>query len=263
VTDQSVVFGYEDFWPKVYAAYGPAFDALARESKLAGEMFNAAHNKMSGSLEISVYMLVSLTANALHELLILAGNGAGVGAMKISRGMFESAVMAEYLRRNPSEVDDYIEYGRVLMWKRAQQYPDGFAPEKMKQIEDDYNRVKPRFTDKNGKVRSQWNKHSISYMATAIGRKQQYELPYSMAASMHHGNFEAMLPHMEKDEKKLSIVELPSTEWVVQALISGHTYLLQALDTLNDCLRLGFDERLEAANSGFQDVWGKRLRGTK
>ena len=85
-------------------------------------------------------------------------------------------------------------------------------------------------------------------MATAIGR---YELPYSVAASMHNENFEAMLAQIEGDEKNLSIVELPSTEWVVQALISGHMHLLQALDTLNDCLQLGFDKRLQAGNTEF------------
>src|ERR1017187_7722009 len=125
----------------------------------------------------------------IQELLILAGNGAGVGAVKISRGMFESAVMAEYLRTNVSEVDDYFEYGRVLMWKRLQQYSDKFTPEKIKEVEGEYNRVRQRFTTKNGDVRNHWNKNSIRRMAAAIGREKQYELPYSIAASMHHGNY--------------------------------------------------------------------------
>jgi hypothetical protein len=255
VSELQVVFGFEEFWPQVYKAYRSALDAIAEDLQVAVEMFNAAQAKMSQPLERAVYLLVSMTAGGLQELLILAGNGAGTGALKISRGMFESAVMAEYLRMNPSEADDYIQYGRVLMWKRIQQYPDGFTPEKIKEVEDEYNRVKLRFTNTKGVVRNQWNGKSISHMATAVGREKQYELPYSIAASMHHGNFEAMLSHIKGDENKLSIEELPSMKWVMQALISGHVYLLQALESLNECVQLGYNQRLEAANARFQTVW--------
>jgi hypothetical protein len=228
---------------------------MADDMQLAVEMFNAALAKMSQSQERAVYLLVSMTAGGLQELLILAGNGAGVGAMKISRGMFESAVMAEYLRLNGSEVDDYLEYGRVLAWKRVQQYPDGFNPEKVKQVEDEYNRVKTRFANKRGKVRNHWNKNSVGRMAGAIGREKQYELSYSIAASMHHGNYEGMLTHIKRKQNKLTVEELPSMEWVMQALISGHIYLLQALETLNNCVQLGFDKHLEGAVARFHTVW--------
>jgi hypothetical protein len=233
-------------------------DAIGIDSHLTAEMFNAAQTKLLRrfeTLELAVYLLVSMTASGLQEVLILAGNGAGVGAAKIARGMFESAVMAEYLRRNPSEVDDYIEFGRVLMWKRVQQYPDEFTPEQRTEVENDYHRVKPRFTNKNGIVRNQWNKNSIRFMAAAIGREKQYELPYSIAASMHHGNYEAMISHIKRRKNMLSIEELPSMNWVMQALVSGHTYLLQALETLNVCMQLDFDRRIEVAGMRFQRAW--------
>jgi len=253
--DEQLAFGFPDFWSKAYQAYQPGLDALITDMRLACDMFNTAHHKITEPLEKVVYMLVSLTANGLHELLILAGNGAGMGAMKISRGMFESAVMAEYLRRNPHEIHDYLGYGHVLNWKRLRQFPESATSDRARQLEDSYNQVKPRFTNKDRNVRQQWNKNSISKMASAVGREQQYELAYSLAASIHHGNVEAMLAHIEADKNRLSIAELPSLEWIKQALISGHVYLLQALSTLNDCLRLGFHGHMKAANEKFQDAW--------
>jgi hypothetical protein len=258
VSEEGVVFGFREFWSQVYDAYGPGLNALVDDSRLAAEMFNAAQAKLSQpfeKVELAVYLLASMTASGLQELLILAGNGAGTGALKIARGMFESAVMAEYLRMNDSEVDDYLEYGRVLMWKRVQQYPDGFTPAEIKKAEDEYNRVVPRFANKNGVVRNQWNKKSIRRMAVETGREKQYELPYSMAASMHHSNFEAMLSHTKGEENTLSIEELPSMKWVLQALLSGHVYLLQALSTLNSCLQLGFDGRIGVAGKRANIVW--------
>ena len=92
-------------------------------------------------------------------------------------------------------------------------------------------------------------------MAEKVGRKEQYELPYSLAASIHHGNFEALTAHLSGDGSALEVESPPSLEWVNQALISGHTYLLQALDTLNDLLNLGFDDRLRLASKEFGKVW--------
>jgi hypothetical protein len=256
--EEPVVFGFSEFWSKVYDAYGPGLRAIIADSQLTSDTFNAAQTKLLRPYEkvdLAVYLLVSMAAGGLKELLILAGNGAGAGAIKIARGMFEAAVMAEYLRRNPSEVDDYLEYGRVLMWKRVQQYPDGFTPEQLKEAEDEYNRVKPRFSNKKGTVRNQWNKHSIHRMAAETGRDKQYELPYSIAASLHHSNFEAMVSHIQIKENTLSIEELPSMKWVMHALISGHVYLFQALNTLNACLQLGFDKRIDAAGARIQAVW--------
>lgn len=191
------------------------------------------------------------------ELLTLVGHGAGLGAMKIARGMFESAVMAEYLRQTPEEIEDYVEYGRVLDFKRIKLYPEAVSPEKAVDIEREYNRVRPRFENKNGKIRGHWNRYPISYMAEKIGRAQQYELSYSLAASIHHGNFEAMIAHLSGDEAQLDIDQPPSLAWVKQALASGHVYLLQALDTLNDFFKLGFDSRLSASGAAFEHVWRK------
>lgn len=133
-----------------------------------------------------------------------------------------------------------------------------FTPEERKEVEREYKRVKSRFINKNGTVRNQWNKNSIHQMAAAIGREKQYESPHSLAASIHHSNYEAMLSHIKRKENTLSIEALPSMEWVEQALASGPVYRLQTLETLNTCVQLGFDKRLEAAEARFHTAWQQR-----
>jgi hypothetical protein len=124
--------------------------------------------------QIVIYMLVRMTLTGWVELLMLVGNGAGLGAMKIMRGMFESSVMAEYLRQNPKEIDDYLAYGLVIQFKRLKMFSGVIAPAVAKKVERQYNKVKSRFATKKG-IRNQWNKHPISYMAEKVGRKQQYD----------------------------------------------------------------------------------------
>jgi hypothetical protein len=254
MTDNRVEFGFPDFAATVFAEHAPALMLAYEHSHLANRMIGALPNEMSRD-QVVINMLVRMTTTGWIELLMLVGHGAGLGAMKIARGMFETAVMAEYLKRTPEEIADYIEYGHVLDFKRIKLFPEAVSDEKASEIEDEYTRVKPRFENKNGKVRNHWNKHPISYMAEKVERGQQYEIPYSIAASIHHGNFEAMIAHLSGDETQLDIDSPPSLAWVKQALVSGHVYLLQALNTLNTSFDLGFD--LNAAGEEFEKVWRK------
>jgi hypothetical protein len=252
------VFGFPDFGQRVYRDYQSAFDQAILVSTFANKMFAQADKALLKREKFVIYLLVRMAVTGWTELLILVGNGAGLGAMKISRGMFESGVMAEYLRRTPEEIDDYLDFFHVLSWKRLQMCPDSFKPRQKKKIKSEYERVKARFENRKGKVRDQWNRHSIRQMASVLGRLNQYDLPYSIAASMHHSNFEAMASHIGRERKRLYIDQPPSMNWIPQAFISGHVYLLQALDTLNECFQLGFDSELKAENDAFFEVWGKK-----
>jgi len=49
------------------------------------------------------------------EVIVLCGNGCGAGAMKVVRGMYEAQWTAEYLRRNPNEVDDYLDFLKIML----------------------------------------------------------------------------------------------------------------------------------------------------
>jgi hypothetical protein len=251
-----MVFGFPEFAATVFAAHGPELRLAYAHSQLANKMFAELPATMKKQ-QIVIYMLVRMTTTGWVELLTLVGHGAGLGAMKIARGMFESAVMAEYLRQFPGEIEDYVEYGHVIFYKRLKQHPGVASPEMAANMEKEYNRVKHRF-EKNGRIRNQWNKYPISYMAAKVGRAAQYEISYSLAASIHHGNFEAMTAHLSGDKAKLDIDQPPSLEWVNQALASGHVYLLQALDTLNDCFKLGYDSQLKEAGEVFQKVWSEK-----
>lgn len=252
-----MVFGFPGFAATVFAAHGPELKLAYAHSHLANEILAGLPPKMT-TKKIVIYMLVRMTTSGWVELLTLVGNGAGLGAMKIARGMFETAVMAEYLRQVPEEIEDYVEYGHVLLYKRLKQFPRAASAEKTANFEKEYRRVKPRFENKDGRIRNQWNKHPISYMADKIGRADQYEKVYSLAASIHHGNFEAMIAQLSGDNTQLDIDQPPSLEWINEALASGHVYLLQALDTLNDCFGLGFDSKLKEAGQSLTKEWNEK-----
>jgi hypothetical protein len=50
-------------------------------------------------------------------LLLLAGNGCGLGAQKLLRGLYERAVTAAHLIQHLDEVEAYLNYHRVAQHK--------------------------------------------------------------------------------------------------------------------------------------------------
>jgi uncharacterized protein DUF5677 len=68
-----------------------------------------------------VFCLGRAAADDLGELLILCGNGRGIGAYKILRGMYERVVTAAFIAKNPSEARLFLSYSfiqREKLWNR-------------------------------------------------------------------------------------------------------------------------------------------------
>lgn len=67
-----------------------------------------------------IWGLCRLCLEDAMEILLLAGNGYGVGAQKLLRGMYERAVTARYLSLNPSKADDFVEFGKASRYKMVE-----------------------------------------------------------------------------------------------------------------------------------------------
>lgn len=57
-----------------------------------------------------VFNLGRLCVEDFMEILVLAGNGYGIGALKILWGMYERAVTAWYLHSKPDETENYLDF---------------------------------------------------------------------------------------------------------------------------------------------------------
>jgi len=261
---RGVTFGFEEFWPAVQERYGRQFGTVAEVVGLANEMDAVARGKGPEPVQKVVYVLTRITTIGMNDVVLLCGNGCGTAAMKVARGMFESATTSEYLRRNPAEVDDYLDFGRVIHWRRYQwllsESPEDakrMSADQVLNIEVEYDRVKPKFSDTKGRVRNRWSTKTIREITEAVGRVKEYELPYSLGASLHHSNAEGLLAYLDHRDGKIVLDSPPSFEWVPEALLMAHTNLLTALDTLNDACDLGFTDKLKAAVESFHKVWRK------
>jgi Family of unknown function (DUF5677) len=261
---EQVQFGNPHLWQKVYERLKDPLDAIKSLEPLVSDLFNAAANSRSTKAQRVIEMFARTTARSLNDLIILVGNGCGLGAMILSRGMFEYIVMAEYLRRNPREQADYVAFGIVTAWHRYQKQKVD-SPQQAKEIpraiitelRSRYSRAAARLKDRKGNLRRQWHRKPLRNMAEELGWGEHYKTPYGLAASMHHGNFEGVAAHLNIEGEEVSFGE-PSVEaWLDEALITGHACTLQTLETLNRAMRLGFKARLKKATEDFERVWSR------
>jgi hypothetical protein len=74
--------------------------------------------------------------------------------------MFEGAVTVAYLKKHPSELDDYMEFVWISN-RKLMNFLEEYDPEKLQEIstearsrsDRELQRVKLRFTNSNGKIR--------------------------------------------------------------------------------------------------------------
>ncbi len=255
-------FGYPDYWDKIHTEFGKQLAIIQELFTLCDESIREAEIQATEKIQMVVCSLTRATRAGASEAIILCGNGCGAGAMKIVRGMYESAWTSEYLRRNPSEVQDYLEFGKVIAWNRvrfSQKHRlDQIPKETVEQVKDAFETTNKQSKRGDGRVRQQWSKKSIRKIAESVGREEQYELPYSIACSIHHGNLEGILAYFDCSNEEAMPSPPPSLAWVKQALLAAHGNLYYAVDTLNKCCNLEFQQRIEGARQQYIDVWSSR-----
>src|SRR5215470_1327797 len=170
-----VRFGNPDLWPEIYVAFREPLDAIQALEPLICDIFKAAEKSNSTKAQRIIMYLARTAARAFNDLIVLVGNNCGLGAMVLSRGMFEYWVMAEYLRGNPREQADYTAFGIVTSWHRYKeqkaQRDEGIKkipPEILAHLRKKYSRAASRLKDKHGRIRGQWHRKPLRNMAEEI-----------------------------------------------------------------------------------------------
>lgn len=217
-------------------------------------------------IPVVVRFTAALIANSFGAIVLLGTNGYGRDAVRIARGMFEAAVNARYLQLNPAEVDDYLDF----YWIRKgaiHEYFRKYSPSSLETLPGDVVAemlseialVKPRFTDRRGKVRTSWSKTNLRARADAVGLGEYYPTFYANVSDLHHGNIHALLMTKSATEA-LQVDFAPSSDSVGTAFGMGHLAVLHVLATLNDVAELGMDRQLGDAGKAYNEVWNLKNR---
>jgi hypothetical protein len=243
---EEIAFGFPSLWAKEYSAHKTVYQAIDRLTLVANELVATT----KGSADENVKLMSSLTiivSGSMKDVLILAGNQRGMGAIKLARGMYEISTLAEYLQQNPSEVERYLDFTFVSSWRNLQKLerdsPGKVPPDLMRDSEVEFNRVKVQFTDARGRVDWKWSDKSIKGMAESTGHLDRYEYVYSITSEIHHMSAFGLLAH--------------ELDWISEALKIGHSsFLATGLMLLKVSNNSGLADKVNDAAREYAQIWG-------
>jgi hypothetical protein len=205
-TPRKVLFGDETEWDDFHRR-NPEF------ANRVGNLVNAiqlafATLTVQEPVDKVLFHLNRLCTEDFSEILLLCGNGYGIGAEKLLRGMYERAVTATYLHDNPTEVDNFLGYHKISAYKlmnaTIETLGDPFPPEQKKKIEVEFEDAKPQFMitscAKCGEKRLNhtWTKLDFVSMAKRCGPLAKLLVPaYYMGVREGHSSINAIFSRLD------------------------------------------------------------------
>ena len=189
--------GFSDFQRQALQNLRPILAVARLFLQIGGEMVNSP---VSGQLQSFAKQIKQTVANSMQSVILLVCNGCGIDALRIARTMFESAVTLHYLESHPDLAQDYIDF----LWIKQKKHYDfclksapGLArripQEKLRRLLSEYERVKPRFVRRKGRVRDSWCNASLREMAEEVGAEPMYGGIYTFGSSLTHTDIMAIV----------------------------------------------------------------------
>jgi hypothetical protein len=211
------------------------------------------------------FYLGRICVEEFSEILLLAGNGHGIGALKILRGMYERAVTSAYILANPDQAEAFLDYDKVnkhrayMHAKKLGKYGPKLSPETIKRIEDDFEAVKPKFwTGK--RVSASWTRLDTASLAqkAGAGYEELYLDAFFKPTLELHATAASVFGKLElRDKGIISFTSGPTRSKAAHAVIMAHNLLLRALDSQNTHFKLGLDETLKKNVEDFEKAYAR------
>ena len=237
-TGSVLVFGHPEFAKVIQAEFPRLFEVLTRVTAALNDLTGRACEEPEPVQRV-ILNLGMLAGVSMLELVTLAGNGLGQGAMKIARTLMETVINAEYLRQFPAELDAYLAWSWVEK-KRDLNYVHDNLPhllpeitqEAIETIEKEYAAAHTLFANAKGEYRSSWCSLNLADRATKVGLAEMYRMVNPLSSAFIHGTIGGLARHFDtsKDEDRISVP--PSLEYCSHALVAGHQSICFVVETL-------------------------------
>lgn len=219
-----------------------------------------------------VFGLGRIIADDFGELIVLAGNGYGIGAQKILRGLYERLVTAIFIAQNPSEARPFAEDDSVKKWKLWQQalevMPDlknSIPAERLQALEDEYKRVRAKRSEsicnKCGQPKTQeaWTRVDLASMAKKADGDLAalYGACYLFPTFHSHATGFGLGARFRPSERGTISYQESSPAEANDALIQAHTLIIRHLVLQNEYFNLGLKSEIQARIEAFGRIWKK------
>jgi hypothetical protein len=264
------VIGFPDEWA-TFAHRDPDFlKAMPLLFDTANKIFRNTYT-FNNLLDRIVYFLGKVTSEDFTEVLILSGNGHGIGGLKILRGMYERVVTISYLASHPDQAEAFWNYAPIHKYKLSVHAGKVMDLEKtipravLDEVKAERDAVKGNYVDECQKCGAKfpmfsWIKGGMDTMAGGASPelKQMYFHCYYWPTLHDHATVNNIIERLElTGSDDLSWKEDGQRHWVDVAASSSHWLMITILDLMNARFFLGLDERIKAVENDWRKPWQK------
>jgi len=223
--------------------------------------------------DLIVYTLGRIALDDFGELIVLAGNGWGVGALKILRGMYERVVTSAYIAKNPQASRAFaasIWTHRAKVWRRLvaldPTLSEGELPDDIKTIQAEAKRAQDNKNESTCKCCGQlkkidpWTALDLASMARIAGKHlEDLYLGCYLEPTAHLHATGAGTAARIRHAGNSWLYKLDTSEEGRMALVFGHNLLLQNLRAQNDYFDLGLFNSINSRFTAFKELWDKQM----
>ncbi len=219
-----------------------------------------------------IFYLGRTAADDFGELLVLAGNGYGVGALKILRGMYERMVTAAFLATKPSEARIFAEDDTIKKWKLWREHieiipelEDRPTEEQKREFEERYKAIRAKRKEeecpkcRQPKTQEAWTRVTIKDMAKQAdsGLAQMYVKAYLEPTFQSHATSYGLGTRLVDTEEGGHTFNDTTPKEARDAVFYGHNLILRLLGFQNGYFNLGLDTEIQERISMFPKIWGR------
>jgi len=235
-----------------FTTYPKAADALDRLYDTCEKVFIRSSESDKPSERLG-FFLGRICVEEFSELVLLAVNGYGIGALKILRTMYERAVHAAYLFNHPELADLFLNYNTVHKRKAHNHLKKIFGvgtvlpPKDAQALEDDFKTIELDYTEVvcatcgTKRVQGSWTKLDLGSMANDVddGYAELYYDCYYKPTLQTHTTVASLEARMSVVDGVLTFNDGPQRDQARTAIVHGHNLLLKVLETQNSYFQLG------------------------
>jgi hypothetical protein len=262
-------------FPEAQAAfekeYGFFIDEIERVHSLANKLFRHEQIRLVKESDKYIFILAFAANEDFHELFVLAGNGLSVGALKILRGMYEKVITALYLANHPDKTADFAAFCAVDTYRITMRLPvdlrESFlSAARVREIEEDYREVEPRFTNpRTKKIRRSWTPLSLDQLAKeakddldgVYGPLHEAYAPAFVLPSCYiHASLTDLVGRVSSDDEVMHIVD-HKTRSPRSTLFHAHLLLLRLFNRVNSHFKWDLNSEVNAVLEGFERCWNR------
>jgi len=208
-----------------------------------------------------VFGLGRVIVDDFGEVITLSGNGRGIGAYKILRGMYESLVTSAYIAKNPSEARPFLEDDAIKKWKLWQRIVElspetknSLPPEMVAALEAEYKAAKA----KRPRGQKDWTNVNLSDRAK-LADKNLYNFygPCYLEPTFHtHATASGLNVRFRRTGEGMNSYQEMTEKEARKALQLAHNLALAFLVLQNDYFELGLDDEIQLWLRAFLKIWG-------